>query len=156
MTPDFNDQSWYMLMGFLSGLINVAFYLIIRQIKELQVHPMKLFMYIAAAEGAHQLNFSFTALMCPLYQPELLAYTVFFTNDPATVYSCAVFLLSMANFVSIFCLNMALYLSLCLCIDLILMIRMPFKQKDARISLYLSLAFVLSVPTAAFSAKRHT
>lgn len=49
-------------------------------IEELQVHPMKLFMYLIALDGAILLQYGISFGICPFELYELLAWTLFFEN----------------------------------------------------------------------------
>ena len=51
MTSTFEDQNWFLYLGLASAMVATSIALIIWQTKELQVHPMRLFMYITIAEA---------------------------------------------------------------------------------------------------------
>ena len=54
---------------------------IIWETKELQAHPMRLFMYITVAEAMLGLVDDTSHLICNLHLHDLFAYTVYFSNS---------------------------------------------------------------------------
>jgi preprotein translocase subunit SecF len=63
-------------MGHISAYINVFFFLAVWLIKELQVHPFKLLMIVAALEGAFALIYFNSQVMCDWHFNYLLAATL--------------------------------------------------------------------------------
>ena len=44
-----------------------------------------------------------------------------------------------------YCIEIGLLLNICLCIDLILMVRYPFESKDGRVTKYALISFILAL-----------
>ena len=74
----------------------------------------------------------------------LFAATVFFSFKSYYMARSTIILFMAADFISTFCVNLALTLNVCLCLDLILMVRDPFKKKEGRVPLYVASSVVFS------------
>jgi len=69
------------MLGFITAFIYFVFFLIIWNNKELQAHPMKLFMYLSMFECILQFNYSMSANICRFDMHYLLAYTMQFSGE---------------------------------------------------------------------------
>jgi hypothetical protein len=118
--------------------------------KELQVHPMKLILYIAMVDTALSL-ISFTSYnICAWKIYEFFSHYVYFRTD-WFAYQRSLWVINVsANYFSVFLIFMSIMLNACLAVDLILMLKHPFKSKEARIPLYLvsSIAVTVFITTA--------
>jgi len=75
-----NSQIWiFVVYG--GAVINAIFFFLMWRIKELQVHPMKLFMYIMAADSLVLSQYSMSLNVCKLRLHTLYAATVFFDTS---------------------------------------------------------------------------
>ena len=81
LTSAFDDQQWYFYLGLASALMALAIAAIIWDTKELQAHPMRLFMYITVAEAMLGLVDDTSHLICDLHLHDLFSYTVYFSNS---------------------------------------------------------------------------
>ena len=109
---------------------------------------MKLIMYLALAEFGFQMLLILQFYICDFGFHFLFAATVYFNVDVYYLARSAYILVAAADFASTFCVNLALSLNVCLCMDLILMIRDPFKSKEARVPMYLFVSFTFSLGCA--------
>ena len=145
MTSKFDDQNWYLYLGLASALVSTFITVIIWQTKELQVHPMRLFMYIIVAESMLSFIDDGTHLICDLKLQRLFAYTVYFSGSyPDRVHALKVLTQSSA-LIACFCVYRQLCLNLSLCIDLVYMIKRPFQDAKSRMPIYVITSTVISV-----------
>ena len=76
LTTVYDQEDWYQALLLTSAAINAIFFLIMWQIKELQVHPMTLFMLITACDCCGMYQYTMSLKTCELgYQNLLLAST---------------------------------------------------------------------------------
>lgn len=60
-------------------------------------------------------------------------------------------LVSTSDFLSVACMGVSISLNTCLCVDLILMVRYPFTNKENRIPFYLIYSVIISVTIGMFT-----
>jgi len=110
----------------ISALSNAFFFFLMMWIKELQAHPMKLFMLAIACDSILLSLYVIMLNTCSLGLHKLLAWTIFFDTDCTSYIKSVNALMSSGAawmaFVSVF----AGSLQLCICVDLILTINSPF------------------------------
>ena len=97
---------------------------------------MRLFMYQAFVDSVLRFTVVSSYHVCDMKLPEILSYTLFFTDDWNTRVRSVIFLSRSA--VAFVTLCGTFYVSLCisLCIDLIIMLKRPFLNKDSLINIY--------------------
>ena len=81
MTNVYDGQAWAVALLFFGGILNMVFAFSIFFIKELQVHPFKIFMYTAMFESILMFELSAYVNICSLNTPQIFAYTVFFDSS---------------------------------------------------------------------------
>ena len=111
---------------------------------------MRLFMFIAIADSSIFCNQFFAFMTCKLYLPELLIWTVKWEQAvPQTMVLALKKIFVASNFWEIFWMVTSLQLNMSLCLDLILMIKYPFVNKESRMNFYIfgsiSIAFVFGI-----------
>ena len=132
------------MLQFSSGLACFIFFLLLYQTKELQVHPMRLIMYIAFMETVVQFALIMQLQACKWNLNTLFAYTVYFDGD---IYYQArgLFIQLIATiWLAVFATFSTVMLNMMLSIDLILTVRYPFKKKEGRNPIYLTISVVFS------------
>ena len=82
--------------------------------------------------------------ICDFRLQELFAWTVFFKSDYDTDYKSLVILSVFASTMGYFSTVMTICLSYSLCIDLILMLRFPLRQKESRLMTYYIISVVIA------------
>jgi hypothetical protein len=112
--------------------------------KELQAHPMKLIFVIAFVETSLAMITYTSYNVCTYHLYEFFAETVYFRSDLYAQQRALWVLAVSANFFSIFFIFMNIVLNAALAIDLILMLKYPFKAKEPRIPMYVITAFITS------------
>jgi hypothetical protein len=75
LTNELNDNLWFMIYGILSSILNLLFASLIWRHKQLQVHPMRLMMWIAIVDSFYFSNQFFITYACLFRLPELLIWT---------------------------------------------------------------------------------
>jgi len=106
---------------------------------------MRLLMWIAVIDSVIFSNQFFTAYICKFNLPEIYVLTAFWR--PATVeYRLKALLIFYqdSTFIELFGLYFSICLNICLQIDLILMIRNPFKDKSNNIKFYVGICLLVS------------
>lgn len=110
--------------------------------KELQVHPMRLFMWIAFADALYFSNTFFPLNTCNLGIPYMVCWFVHW--QPATYQNLSSAMMTLYNsiqWIEFFGLYLSLCLNICLMIDLVLMIKFPFGGKESRMNKYVFISF---------------
>lgn len=101
-------------------------------------------MFIAVADSSIFCNQFFSFMSCRMYIPQVMCWTMFF--KPST-YKCQDRAIKMifvsSNFWEVFWIMVTLQLNICLCVDLVLMIKYPFQDKQSRMKYYLTSAVVI-------------
>ena len=131
-----------------SGVINLIFFTLMLWIKELRAHPMKLFMLLLACDGSVLFNYGVSLQACDWGLPKLLAWTIFFNNDCESVLTAVIKLSNSAIFGTLFFSVASVCLNICVCIDLILTIKRPFKAKEPRMPRYYAFTFLVAIVQA--------
>ena len=122
----------------LSYLGNALVALIIYLNKDLiYIHPMKLFMMIAFIDSTLFWLLFMEPYICPLHLYEVLTYSLFQTTDADTVQSVVRRYAYLLETAKVFCYVSSLCLNVCVCIDLVLMVKNPFTRQDSRMPTYL-------------------
>ena len=136
MTTHFDDSRAFQTLALMSALFNAFFFFLMMWVKELQAHPMKLFMYLIASESILLFIYVFSLNTCSFDLYKLFAWTVLYGNDCATYLRSLEILVQSSIFVSIFAASLSGCLQVSICIDLILTIKSPFTSKEARMPYY--------------------
>lgn len=117
----------------ISVLLGLTFFSFVYYNKELQVHPMKLIMFMALAESTVQFSLFSQFFICTTGANQLFNYTVFFSSDDITLARSTIILQYSSMLVAFICVNLSIVLNTMLCLDLILMVRYPFAEKENRL-----------------------
>lgn len=115
---------------------------------KLQVHPLPLVMIISFVGASIFFSYFFGNEFCHFQLYKLTAATFYFRwNDPYYDFWGAVILWGSAVFLSIFLLNAMLWLNIAMAVDLICMIKYPFRPKSVKFYVLFSFAssFVVAV-----------
>jgi hypothetical protein len=102
-------------------------------------------MFIAIADSSIFCNQFFAFMTCRLYLPQMLIVTVKWqsaTPDLLVLALKEIFVAS--NFWEIFWMMITLQLNMSLCLDLVLMIKYPFVNKESRMKYYISGSFAVA------------
>ena len=132
ITGHSSPWSWQMLtiFGFISAIFNLWFAHLIWKHKELQAHPMRLFMWIAIADAIYFSNQFFAAQCCNIgIQYPFVWFTRLQNATQENQAHALISLTTSACFIEFFGLYLSLSLNYCLNADLILMIKYPFNDK---------------------------
>ena len=113
--------------------------------KELQVHPMKIIMFLAFAESIFQYLLLEVNYICKFKQNQLLSWTVYFGVSDYDLARATTMLATSSDFFALSCVSIAISLNTFLCLDLILMVRFPFTKKEGRTAYYLAYSVLVSV-----------
>ena len=81
MTTRLDDNQIWLIAVYLGAVINAIFFTMMWRIKELQVHPMNLFMYIMASDSLVLTQYALSLNSCNLHLETLFAATVFFDTS---------------------------------------------------------------------------
>lgn len=115
----FDGEAWFSVLLYTSGLISGLFFIVTWQNKELQSHPMKIFMHLALAESIIPMCSALVNQICQLNLDNLFAQTVFFQTSTESLLKAVIILGAFSQFIIVlFCINVNLLLA-CLCFDLI-------------------------------------
>lgn len=110
---------------------------------------MKLFCLIAISDASACFNQFFAPMACKFGFPSLMAATVL--GKPATPenqYLAIQYIQRLSSFIEIYFLYLSLIATICLCVDLVLMIKHPFKMKEPRMKIYMIVSTVSSLGVA--------
>ena len=124
----------------LSVCINTIFFFIMWQIKELQVHPMKLFMLITACDATVLYTYSMSRKTCKLDFQKLLMWTTHFDNSCDSEENALSTLLNAIAFMVSYAGCFGLWCQVFIAIDLILTIHRPFTPRESRMPIYLGIS----------------
>ena len=139
-TSSFNyEDHWFPWLILASFFGNAMLYGVIAYDPKLQVHPMTLFATVAFLDGSLFWIYFVEPYMCPVYQHNIFyAVTFPFTLNADTAlqfYDSAGFF-EWLNFLKSFFWTASMVFNICICFDLILMIKHPFDSKAKRIVKY--------------------
>ena len=113
------------------------------------VHPMKLFMMIAFSDSLMFWLLFMEPYICLLDLHKLLSYTMFFKSSDDNLLFVTREMAYSYNTMVIFCYVLSLNLNICVCIDMVLMIKNPFTKQMTRMKPYLFFSFVGAVVAVA-------
>jgi hypothetical protein len=111
----------------------------------LQVHPMKLIMWIAFADSALINVVLMSYSVCELHLYELFASTVMFSSTVEDQYRALWILQASKNILTVFLTLLIFLMNTCLASDMIMMIRYPFSNKTKSIPVYLIFSFSIAL-----------
>jgi hypothetical protein len=132
------------VVGLIGVLGNIWLVFLIKYNKDLQVHPMKLIMAISFVDAYMNLNMVANSDICSYGQQKLFARTVLFDSGPVAEYTSLYLLYNISNASDVFLLFVTILLNTFLALDLILMIRLPFKSKESLYTIYLTSSVLIS------------
>ena len=145
MTNKFDNNEVFQTVVMLSVCINTIFFFIMWQIKELQVHPMKLFMLITACDATVLYIYSMSRRTCNLDFQKLLMWTTHFDNSCASEESALNALLNSIAFMATFASVFGLWCQAFIAIDLILTIHRPFTPRESRMPIYIGISIACAL-----------
>ena len=143
----FNSASWYYNLGFASCIVYTLFFIALWTTKELQVHPLKLVMYITFCDCIVQMSYINFARICEFKLYKLFSWTFFFSQSPQAQYASIAILLQSGYALWFISLNMTFMFNSALCLDLILVLHSPFKSAEARTPKYFWFCSIVTVAT---------
>ena len=138
-------------MILVSAIINAVFFFITWMIKELQVHPMRLFAYILAFDTSALLTVYMMLNVCKFKLAKIFAATVLYDTSCATENYALHYLASSGSVLTIFTVSIGLCLQIFLSIDLILTLKKPFAPKEPRVNFYVFFSGLFSIFAATFA-----
>lgn len=136
------DSGWFELLLFFSFLGNLFIALVIYFNPKLQVHPMKLFMLTGFSDACFFYNQMGKFIICDCESYKLFTWLTRFSALWPDYYKSFKILIEAQGFWLTFTWVLSLGLNICLCIDLILMLAMPFEKKEPRIKKYFIGSFI--------------
>ena len=89
--------------------------------------------------------------VCLFHQNSLLSWTLYFGATDYDMVRATAFLVASSDWFAIVAMSMSICLNTALCVDLILMVRYPFNNKESRIYLYLGVSLLISIITGIFA-----
>lgn len=105
---------------------------------------MKLIMYLAFVESIFQVMLVASFNICYLRNAYLFSWTVFFSDSKIDILRATNLLASSSTYFAVMCINLSISLNIMLCIDLVLMVRYPFDNKESRLPVYLAVSVLIS------------
>ena len=111
---------------------------------------MKLIMYLALVESGYQFFLIQQFYICKFNLHQLFAQTIYYSVDPYYVYKATNILMCSCLFQATFCIQLGQLFNICLCVDLVLMVRYPFDSKDGRVNRYLIISILLALIPSIF------
>ena len=99
----FNHNNLYTAYVFLGSSVGLIFFLFVYNTEKLQVHPMRLIMYLVLLESSFQIILAQNFYICDWKQNELLSYTLWFSATDEEVLAATYLLIYSANFLACFC-----------------------------------------------------
>ena len=141
----FDGKLWYSSLLYLSGLVAGFLFLVSWHNKELQVHPMKIFMHLALMESIIPISGATMNQICYFKLDYLFAYSVYFNDDAESRLKAAVLLGNTGSFLIQFGSTVEVLLLACLCYDLIQILRQPFANKEGRMKWYLMFSYSIGI-----------
>ena len=145
LTTAYSDEVWYEWLGIVGSVTSLLFFLIIWLMKELQVHPMRLFMYQSAVDSMIAFLHSTSLRQCELRLPDLLSYTLFFNYDWHHRFDSLNLLTNSGNNFLCFLNFVQIFLCILLCVDLVITLSRPFMQKERLIDFYMAISIIVSI-----------
>ena len=130
---------------FLGSSVGLIFFLFVYNTEKLQVHPMRLIMYLVLLESSFQIILAQNFYICEWKQNELLSYTLWFSATDEEVLAATYLLIYSANYLACFCIQMSLCLNTALCLELIFLVRYPFERKEKRSRVYYIVSILVSI-----------
>ena len=106
---------------------------------------MKLFMYQGAAEALCAFLTVTSYKMCSLRLPEILSYTLFFSNEWQYRFGALNMLANSANNMTLFFGCLQVCFCIALCFDLMIMLKKPFQMKDRLIPIYTAVSVLMAM-----------
>jgi hypothetical protein len=148
-----DKTTWFHVVSLISVVGYILLALAIYCNKELQIHPMRLFFVMSLVDAAVCLLVYEAGNVCTWNLYEFFAATVFFSEQPQAQYRALWILQATKNYFAILCMFTTIMLNTCLAVDLILMIKHPFKIKEKRTQVYIALSFAVAfLMTTAWAA----
>lgn len=144
ITTKLDDETWFMFVALASALLNGIFFLFMWFIPKLQVHPMKLFMYIMFCDTVMLVQYALSLRTCEYQFYKLFAKTVLFDTSCEGELRAAQILLKNSLFCCVAFTCASLIFQMCISFDLIMTLKKPFTSKEARMPYYIALAVGLS------------
>ena len=140
-TSSFGEKdTWLQWLIFVSFFGNAMLYGIIAYDPKLRVHPMTLFATVAFLDGSLFWIYFAEPKMCPNSERKNIFYAVTFPftlhADTALQYYDSEGFFLWLNFLKSFFWTASMVFNICICFDLILMIKHPFDSKTSRIAKY--------------------
>ena len=145
LTTHLDNSKAFQALAIISALCNAFFFFLMLWIKELQAHPMKLFMVITACDSTLLFLYFIELNMCSFGLHKLFAWTVYFNTDCATYLKSVNTLLNTGQLAMNFSATLSGCLQVCICLDLILIIKSPFKPKEARVPVYYIYSLIIAI-----------
>lgn len=138
-----DDNVYFLSITFVAMLVNFGFFCLLYFIKELQAHPMQLFMFIAASDQIVIQQYLGSLFTCDLRLHELFAATVYFDTSCENKQRAVKNLFDSTSNITMGMSWSSIMLQCCLCLDLIFTLTRPFAKKEARMPAYITISAAL-------------
>jgi hypothetical protein len=113
--------------------------------KALQVHPMRLFMYISIFDAALFSNYWFSSVICPWKLYYIPAATIRFDNDENTRVTALYYMVVLKKAIDNALWVASAVLNTFVCLDLVLVVWYPLNPKEKRINWYMLVTSIMSI-----------
>ena len=137
LTPKFDDEPWFITLSLISSTVSAIFFFIQLWIPELQVHPMKLFMYICACDSFLLFQYSMSTRVCKWQFYKLFTMTTFHERNCENHLHSMKTLNYISMWLSVQFAILGQMLQLFVSFDLILCLMRPFTPKESRLPWYI-------------------
>ena len=148
MTDTYDSSPVFQFVIATSAVMNLLFFSLMLWVDELRAHPMKLFMLLMACDASVLFCYFSSLKTCDFGTQKLLAWTFYFQNDCASQLKALEKIGKAAVFNTVFFTVASVCINICVCIDLILTIKRPFKAKEPRMPRYYICTFVVATMQA--------
>ena len=104
-------------------------------------------MYVALLDGSLFWYYFIEPLLCKMHYPILLWYSTFHFAGPTQEqeYEMYILLADTTRFFTTFTWCASMQMNICICIDLIMMIKHPFEKKGKRMAKYYLSAIIVGI-----------
>ena len=122
LTDKYEENGIYQAVVMTSCGINTIFFFLMWRIKELQMHPMKLFMLITGSDAFVLYNYNMSKMTCKFNLQRLFMWTTQFEDSCESELRSLQLLITSTQFIVNMASLFALLLQICVALDLILTI----------------------------------
>ena len=133
-----STESYIYVLMWITLLCDGISFFIIRGFPAMQVHPMKIFMWLSCANFSFFWSLFFGTFLCEMRLDITFEESIRFLSPHVREWTCMNMFLKLVPFSITFWYNLVICLNCCLCLDLIWTLRSPFKNPESRYPTYLT------------------